>query len=101
MGKKIGGLSKSGKQPYFTMEQMIEIYEASSRSDDESTLRQKAKELHPDILKADGTPPITKLPAHGRWFPTANGSYGPAAFTLVSGMCNSVGIMEDGTPHPF
>lgn len=101
MGSKIGNLPQSRKQPYFTAEQMIEIYEASGRSDDEFTLRQKAKELYPDIVKADGVPPITKRPPHGRWFDKGDGTCGPAAFTLVSGMCRTVGIMEDGTPHPF
>lgn len=101
MAKKIGDLSQSEKLPYFTAGQMIEIYEASGRSDDESILRQKAKELYPDIVKSDGVPPITKRPPHGRWFDKGDGTCGPAAFTLVSGMCRAVGIMEDGTPRPF
>ena len=101
MAIKIGDLSKAEKPPHFTKGQMIEIYEASGRSSDESTLRQKAKELYPDIVKADGASPITKRPPHGRWFDKGDGTYGPAAFVLVSGMSNAIGIMDDGTPHPF
>lgn len=92
--------SSSQKIVYFTEQQLIKIYEATCRSSDINVIRAKATELYPDVADEKGTP-IWKLPSQGRSFDIGDGTYERPAFVLVSKKCNSIGIMSDGTPHPF
>lgn len=85
---------------YFTEEQLVEIYEATGRSSDINVIRAKASELYPDIVDDEGIP-IWKLPPHGRSFNCGDGTYEMPAFVLASNKCSSMGVMQDGTPHPF
>jgi len=88
------------RHTYFTEDQIVEIYEATGRSSDIGLIRAKASELYPDIVDGEGVP-IWKLPSHGRSFTMEDGTHQMPAFVLTSKKCNSVGIMEDGTPRPF
>lgn len=85
---------------YFTEEQLVEIYEATGRSSDINVIRAKASEMYPGIVDDEGIP-IWKLPSHGRSFNCGDGTYEMPAFVLASNKCNSIGVMRDGTPHPF
>lgn len=85
---------------YFAEKQLVEIYEATGRSHNIETIRSMASRLYPDIVDDEGIP-IWKLPPHDRSFDRGDGTYEMPVFVLTSNKCNSIGVMKDGTPHPF
>ena len=80
-------LANTPKKAAFTLEQMIEIYEASARR------------LFPDILE-NGQPPITARVGCARAFRVGE-EYVRPAFTLVTNYALMVGILPDGTPMEY
>lgn len=86
--------------PHFTIEQLIEIYEAAGRTVDLDKLQFKARELYPGILGPDCKPPIFVRTGSNKWF-LYNDSYKPAQYTIASRLVNGIGIMEDGTPISY
>lgn len=92
-------LANTPKKAAFTLEQMIEIYEASGRKTDTAALRDTARRLFPDILE-NGQPPITAREGCARAFRVGE-EYVRPAFTLVTNYALMVGILPDGTPMEY
>jgi hypothetical protein len=82
----------------FTQDELIEIYHKAGSAEQDALIA-AAKELFPQRMEAD-QPPMLKVETglHGRGFrrhPEDEVAETPV-YTLKSGCCNWVGIMEDG-----
>ena len=86
--------------PYFTADQLIEIYEESGRSLDAEKLQSTALRLYPDVIGPDYKPPVFLRPGSYKGF-LVDGDYHKAKFSIMSRLVNGIGIMEDGTPIPY
>lgn len=89
-------LSETSRQPAFTVEELIRIYEESGRSTDGAVLQAKAKELFPE-----SEAPLCLRAGGSRAFDVGGGEFQRPAYTLSSHLCRCVGIMKDGQPREY
>ncbi len=82
--------------PAFTVEQLMQIYEASGRSTDLTALKAAAQSLFPDCAA-----PLYCSPGGSRAFDLGDGVVEKPAYTLSSFLCRSIAIMPDGQVLPY
>lgn len=87
---------------FFSQEELIQIYQAAG-SPEQEALFTAARDLFPDRMAA-ADPPMLKVETgiHGRWF-VRDEKEEPEApiYTVKSGRCCWIGILEDGTALPY
>lgn len=86
----------------YTTEQLIQIYEESGHSTKKEILQRTALALFPEIVDADGQPPLLVLKGSGRAFPLdgdyrGNGPWEIPAYMIHSNACFALAIMKDGS----
>lgn len=80
----------------FTCEQLSSIWDETGHSADLEALKRVAKELFPEI-----SAPLYFYEGGHRAFDTPDGRVESPQYTLSSHLCRSIGIMRDGSTHPY
>ena len=88
---------------YFTQDELIAVYEKAG-SPEEADLRAAALSLFPERMQAE-KPPMLRVETgiHGRWFylDEARTVIQEPKYTIKSGRCCWVGVMEDGSVQKY
>ena len=93
---------QGSNRDYFTQDELIAIYQKAG-SPEQSALTEAARSLFPERMSAE-EPPLLKVEngTRGRWFLRGENSRPEAPlYTVKSGHCCWIGILEDGTALPY
>ncbi len=89
-------------QDYFNTEELIAIYQKAGCAE-QTALYTAAGQLFPLRMQADNAPFIlVEEGLHGRWFVLGEGQEAQQpVYTIKSGHCAWIGVLQDGTALPY
>ncbi len=89
-------------QDYFTQEELIQIYQDAGGAE-RNALLAAAQRLFPERMVAENRPfLLVEEGIHGRWFVLDPDAPAEAPqYTIKSGHCSWIGILQDGTALPY